>query len=153
MKQFVLLSMFILSARFSYCQVPRCIPYQAIARNNVGGVIANQTIHVRFTIHDSTTGGSVVYQETFSPHTSSSGQFNFNIGTGTPSSGSFASINWAVNSKFMQVELDPAGGSAYIDMGTTQMMSVPYALYSNSAGSINQSGSNSNTLLYLSDGF
>jgi hypothetical protein len=55
--------------------------------------------------------------------------FSVNVGQGTPVTGTFAGINWGTNAKFMQVEIDPAGGSSYIDMGTQQMMSVPYALY------------------------
>jgi hypothetical protein len=56
--------------------------------------------------------------------------FSVKIGLGTPVSGTFASINWGTNAKFMQVELDPAGGSSFIDMGTSQLMSVPYSMHS-----------------------
>jgi hypothetical protein len=56
--------------------------------------------------------------------------FSVNVGQGSPVTGTFSGINWGTNAKFMQVEMDPAGGSSYIDMGTQQMMSVPYALNS-----------------------
>ncbi len=74
---------------------------------------------------------------------------------GTVVSGTFSAINWGKNAKFLQVELDPAGGSNYTNLGTTQMMSVPYALFSEKSGNVqsNGSGSNSNTLIYTSDGF
>ena len=58
--------------------------------------------------------------------------FSVNVGQGTVVTGIFSGINWGANAKYMQVEMDPAGGSSYIDMGTTQMMSVPYALNSGS---------------------
>ncbi len=111
-------------------QTPQDIPYQAIARNKSGGIIANHTISVRFTIHDSSTSGPTVYRETFSPMTNAFGLFNVNVGNGSATVGTFNNINWGRNAKFMQVELDAAGGTSYVDMGTTQMMSVPYALYS-----------------------
>jgi hypothetical protein len=61
--------------------------------------------------------------------------FNVNIGEGTVSAGTFAGIDWSNGAKFMQVELDPQGGNAFIDMGTQQMLSVPYALYAEKSGS------------------
>jgi hypothetical protein len=60
--------------------------------------------------------------------------FSLNVGQGTVVSGTFSGINWATNAKFMQMEMDPAGGSSYIDMGTSQMMSVPYAKYAERSG-------------------
>lgn len=113
-----------------FAQVPNGIPYQAVARNSSGVILANQKIRVRFSIHDNTAGGTVVYQETFNPTTTALGLFNVNVGTGTVASGTFSGINWGTNAKYMQVELDPTGGTSYVDMGTQQMMSVPYAFYS-----------------------
>jgi hypothetical protein len=84
---------------------------------------------MRFSLHDSIATGAVVYQETFSTNTSSLGLANVNIGMGASVIGTFSGINWGKNSKFIQVEMDPTGGTNYTDMGTTQMMSVPYALY------------------------
>jgi hypothetical protein len=78
---------------------------------------------------------------------------NLTIGQGTAAIGTFSNINWGSGSKFLQVELDAAGGNNYIDLGTQQMMSVPYALYSNSAGEVKSKGSNPKTLIYTSDGF
>jgi hypothetical protein len=72
--------------------------------------------------------GVIKYRETHSTTTDANGMFSVNVGQGTPVSGTFAGINWNTNAKFMQVELDPAGGSSYVDMGTQQMMSVPYSL-------------------------
>jgi len=136
-------------------QAPQGIPYQAIARNASGVAIANTSVKVRFSIRDSIATGPVRYQETHSPTTSALGLFSVNVGMGLVVSGSFSGINWGKNAKFLQVELDPAGGSSYTDLGTTQMMSVPYALFSEKSGNVqsNGSGSSSNTLIYTSDGF
>lgn len=119
---------------FTHAQSPQSMNYQAVARNAAGAVIPNQVIGLRFTIRDGSAGGTLVYSETDTASTNAFGLFTTAIGTGTPVSGSFAGINWGAGSKFLQVEIDPAGGTAYTDMGTTQLLSVPYALYAQTSG-------------------
>jgi uncharacterized protein (TIGR02145 family) len=126
------LSFFLFNSGTSHAQAPQGIPYQAIARNASGVAIANTAVKVRFSIRDSIATGAIKYQETHNPTTSALGLFSVNVGMGTVVSGTFSGINWGKNAKFLQVELDPAGGSTYTDLGTTQMMSVPYALQANS---------------------
>ena len=122
-------------------QSPQGIPYQSVIRNSSGALLTNLPVSIRFSIHDSTVQGAIAYQETHNTTTSNGGMVTLTIGQGTPVTGSFSAINWGVNSKFMQVELDTTGGSSYIDLGTQQMMSVPYALYSSSApGPVSLSG-------------
>lgn len=116
----------------THAQTPQCIPYQAVARNSSGVILASTAVSVRFTIRDSIATGAIKYRETHSLTTTEQGMFSVKVGQGAVVSGTFSSINWGTNAKFMQVEMDPAGGSSYIDMGTTQMMSVPYALNSGS---------------------
>ena len=126
-------------------QTPQGIPYQAIARNSSGVAIANTAVKVRFSIRDSIATGAIKYQETHNPTTSALGLFSVNVGMGTVVNGTFSGINWGKNAKFLQVELNTTGGTIYTDLGTTQMMSVPYALY---AGNIGQSSlSNSTNLI------
>jgi hypothetical protein len=74
---------------------------------------------------------------------------------GTTTNGTFNNINWGLNSKFLKIELDTTGtGNSYLDLGTQQMMSVPYSLYSGESKRISGSnGSNANTLIYTTDGF
>jgi hypothetical protein len=132
-----------------HAQAPQGITYQAAARNSSGAVLAGTPISVRFTIRDAATTGTILYRETHSMTTDANGMFSVNVGLGTPVSGNFASINWGLNTKFMQVELDPAGGSSYIDMGTQQMMSVPYAL---NAGAIKHTVSTTGDTLYSGGG-
>ena len=116
-------------------QAPQGIPYQAIARNASGAAIANTAVKVRFSIRDSIATGAIRYQETHNPTTSALGLFSVNVGMGTIVSGTFSGINWGKNAKFLQVELNTTGGTTYTDLGTTQMMSVPYALYAGSSES------------------
>ena len=132
----LILCLVILSGSFSFAQAPNAIPYQGVARNASGAILPSQAIGLRYSIHDGSAAGAVVYRETFSTTTTLLGLFNVNIGSGTPVTGTLAGVNWAVGTKFIQVELDPAGGTAYINMGTTQLNSVPYALYSNVSGSV-----------------
>jgi uncharacterized protein (TIGR02145 family) len=111
-------------------QVPQGIPYQAIARNGQGQPLANTNVKVRFSILDSTATGTAVYVESHSTTTSTLGLFTANVGMGTVSTGTFNAINWGQNYKFLKVELDTtATGNSYIDLGTQQMMSVPYSKY------------------------
>lgn len=129
-KQF-LLALSILTALGLTAQVPQQVNYQAVARNAAGAVLVNQSVSVRFTIHDLNATGSTVYQETHSGLTTNQfGLFTTAIGTGTQvGSNAFSSITWGSGPKYLQVEIDPAGGSAYVSIGTTQLNAVPYALY------------------------
>jgi hypothetical protein len=125
----------------AHAQTPQAIPYQAVARDNAGNIIAGQNISLRFSIHDISAVGTVVYKETQSTTTNSLGLFSVNVGQGTPVTGTFAGIIWGTNAKFIQVEMDATGGITYVNMGTQQMLSVPYALLSgSSAGDWNLSG-------------
>jgi len=133
-------------------QVPQGIPYQSIIRDGSGNAVANQSVRLRFSIHDSIAAGTVVYQETFQTSTNSLGLTNVNIGMGTVVVGTFSGINWVKNSKFMQVEIDATGGTNFTDMGTTQMMSVPYALYAGSLSNQNYSPSNNNLTVGMNYG-
>lgn len=107
--------------------VPPGIPYQAVVRNSNGQVAANTSVTAKFTLHQNTTDGAVEYQETHALTTNAQGLISTVLGQGTAVQGTFAGINWANTTKFMQVEMDL--GNGYVDMGTQQLMSVPYALY------------------------
>ena len=103
------------------------IPYQAEVRNENGEVLANTNENIRFTLHELTANGTASYQETHALTTNELGLFAATIGAGTAVQGTFASINWAQTTKFLQVEVDT--GNGWITMGNQQLMSVPYAMY------------------------
>ena len=117
-----------------FAQSPQLIPYQAVARNSGGNLIASQSVGLRFTVRTVSSGGSIEYRETQTSTTNELGLFSTNIGSGTIVSGTMAGISWGTDAKFLQVEIDPTGGTTYIDMGTTQLVSVPYAMYAASSG-------------------
>jgi hypothetical protein len=120
-------------------QSPPGIPYQAIARTTTGEPYANGALQARFSLHEQTATGTVSYAETHSLQTDEFGLFSTTFGAGAPVTGTFAAINWGLTTKYLQVEIDL--GNGWIDMGTQQLMSVPYAMY---AGSINNSVGNNN---------
>jgi len=124
-------------------QAPALIPYQAVARDAAGQPLASTTINARFTIHNETANGTVVWQEVQTVNTNGLGLFTSQLG-GTSS---LAAVNWAVGSKFLQVELDL--GNGFVEIGTQQMLSVPYALH---AGSVRVHASAVGDTLFVGDG-
>lgn len=110
-------------------QVPQAFDFQAVARDASGNVLSAQPVGVRLTVHSGTPGGSIVYQETHSVSTNAFGLFSVAVGQGSTVQGVFADVSWGSASHYLQVELDASGGSNYLDMGTTQLLSVPYALH------------------------
>ena len=109
-------------------QVPQAFSYQTIAFNAAGAPIANGNVSLRISILDNAANGTVLYTETQNKTTNAKGLVNLNIGQGTATTGNFGAINWGTNAKFVKVELDPAGGSNYTNVGVNQLMSVPYAM-------------------------
>ncbi len=120
--------LFIVTSTFT--QVPQSYKYQAVARDGSGNIIANVTVSLRITIVTGSPNGSVLYRETHNPVTNQFGLFSVEIGKGNIIFGDFSTISWGTNIYFMKTELDDSGGSSYTHMGTSQLLSVPYALYS-----------------------
>ena len=108
--------------------VPQRLNYQAIARNVSGQPLANQNISVRFSITSGSPDGATDYRETHAVATNAFGLFTLQIGAGTPAQGNMAAIDWSNASKWLRVEIDPAGGTAYQLLGASEFVSVPYAL-------------------------
>jgi uncharacterized protein (TIGR02145 family) len=113
-------------------QAPQGFNYQATVRNSSGALIINQNVFFKFNVMLNSQTSLPVYSETHQAPTDDLGQVNLVIGTGTPTIGTFSSINWANGSYFLGIELNT--GSGYVAMGTNQLLSVPFALYANSAG-------------------
>jgi hypothetical protein len=114
-------------------QAPQGFNYQATVRNSSGALITNQNVLFKFNIMLNSQTSLPVYSETHQAPTDDLGQVNLVIGTGTATTGIFTGINWASGTYYLGIELNT--GSGYVAMGTTQLLSVPYALYANSAGS------------------
>ncbi len=114
--------------------LPQGIPYQAAARDGNGQPVVDSPVNVRFSLREGAADGAASYIESHSLTTNSIGLFNTVFGNGTPEQSAFDSINWAATTKFLQVEIDL--GNGYVDMGTTQLLSVPYAFRSAQAANI-----------------
>lgn len=107
-------------------QAPGKMNYQAVVRNSSGQTVASGTaVKLRFTIHDGTANGTAVYNEVISATANQFGLVSVEIGTG----GNLGIVNWGGGAKFLQVEVDINNSGTYSDMGTSQLLSVPYALY------------------------
>ena len=118
----------------SFGQAPESFNYQAVVRNAGNIILNNQAVGLRMTIQQGSIGGTTVYSETFSPTTNAYGLVNLQIGNGTVVSGTFANIDWSAGPYFMETAVDVTGGTNYSVMGTSQLMSVPYALYAKTSG-------------------
>ena len=118
----------------TYAQAPEGIYYQAVVRDSSGNLVQNRPVSFRFSIISGSPNGSIVYRQTDTIVTDQMGLITVVLGGGgSIVNGNFGQINWAIGNKFLEVELDPTGGVTYKNMGTTQMLSVPYALCAGSA--------------------
>lgn len=127
----------IIAGLLFYCsnaQSPLSFQYQAVVRNASGYAIVSQSVNFRLSILSGSVSGTVEYVETHLVTTNTIGVVNLAVGNGLPVSGIFSSINWSASPHFIKVEADPSGGTNYLDMGTAQLLSVPYALYSETSG-------------------
>jgi len=120
-------------------QAPNKMSYQSVIRNTNGELVVNTNIGIKITLLQGTAGGTVAYSETHTKMSNTNGLVSLEIGGGTAVSGTFSGINWANGPYFLKTEIDPTGGSNYSITGTSQLLSVPYALYAATAG--NSSGS------------
>lgn len=130
MKKLLFAFLFLTQAAFLFAQSPQAFQYQAVVRNSNGEVVANDTIAFRVSILQTSIGGTAVYTETHTDTTNQFGLITLAIGNGTVESGDFSAIEWGGDNFYLKVEMDIAGGTNYENMGTSQLLSVPYALHS-----------------------
>ena len=109
---------------------PKLMNYQGVARDKLGKVISNKNISLRISIISGDQNGPVVYSETHMVKTSKFGVFSIHIGSGSSDIGVFPDIMWASANHFVKVGMDIEGGNEYMEMGVTQLLSVPYAFHS-----------------------
>jgi hypothetical protein len=134
---------FILTSIFvqSYAQ-SNGLNFQGVARNASGVILASQKIGLKFSIIANSETGTVEYIESRIVNTNAQGIFSVVIGdtAATNVVGNFTSINWKQIPKFLKVEMDPQGGTSFVNMGTTQLQKVPYAYYANGVNAANVDG-------------
>ena len=114
----------------SFSQAPQKFSYQSVVRNASNELLVGQTVGIKISILQGSANGSAVYSETHTPQTNANGLATLEIGGGSLLSGNFANINWANGPFFVKTETDPNGGNNYTITNTSQLLSVPYALYS-----------------------
>lgn len=118
-----------LTGAIAFAQAPQGFSYQAVAFDNDGKAVEDTAVSVRISIIDESVNGTELFSEIHNPTTNTQGLFSLSIGMGTNVTGNFNEINWGKNNKFIKLEIDITGGSNYVNVGTSQLMSVPYALY------------------------
>jgi hypothetical protein len=134
MKNIIFIISFILTYSYASAQTPQAFRYQAVVRNSQGIIVANKLVAFRIHIVKDNINGPSVYTERHSIASNEYGLVNLNIGAGTKIAGDFGTIDWALGSYFIKIEIDINNGSNYIFMGTSQLLSVPFALYAAKSG-------------------
>jgi len=129
----LLASVIITAAAFS--QAPESLSYQSVIRNAANDLVVSSGVGMRLSILQGSVSGSSVYVETQTPSTNINGLVSIEIGAGILVSGGFNTIDWSAGPYFIKTEIDPGGGGSYTVSGTSQLMSVPYALYAKTSGS------------------
>jgi uncharacterized protein (TIGR02145 family) len=129
---------------------PNAFNYSAVARDAVGQPIATKTIGIQVDILKNSPTGTSQYSENHFVNTDAFGLFNLVIGAGAIQSGSMVTIDWSNDNYYLKVGMDATGGTNFLTMGTTQLLSVPYALYAKSAGSVSGGSVSDNQKLSVS---
>lgn len=135
MKQILTLLILVCASSMTFAQAPQKMTYQAVVRDASDALVSNTSVGMQISILQSTPTGIAVYIETHSPTTNINGLATVEIGGGTVVAGSFSAIDWANGPYYLKTETDPTGGTTYSISGTTQLLSVPYALYAETSGS------------------
>ena len=117
-------------------QAPQKMSYQAVVRNEANALVINQQVGIQISLMQGSVSGDVVFVETHTPSTNENGLFSIEIGSGTLFSGSMTTIDWSKGPYFIGTETDPTGGTNYTISGTSELLSVPYALHAQTAESI-----------------
>ncbi len=126
---------FLLFSQSAFTQAPEKMSYQAVIRDSGNNLVVSQNVGMQISILQGSASGTAVYSETQTPSTNVNGLLSVEIGTGVALTAAFDSVDWSAGPYFIQTETDPAGGTNYTISGTSQLLSVPYALYAKTSGS------------------
>ncbi len=111
-----------------FAQAPQKMSYQAVIRNSANNLVTNAPVKMRISILQGSASGTTVYSELHNPTTNANGLVSIEIGSGTSPVGTIGSINWGNGTYFLKTETDPTNATNYSIVGTSQLLSVPYAL-------------------------
>lgn len=141
-KSFTFIFIF-LFATLIFSQSPSKFSYQGVVRNSSNALVSNSAVGVKMSIKQGSATGTTVYSETHTKTTNENGLFTLEIGTGTILNGIFSNIDWSNGPFYLTSDIDLTGGTNYTLSNTSQMMSVPYALYAEKSGTSSNSSSSS----------
>jgi hypothetical protein len=127
-KIFTICAAFCITASI-FAQAPEKMSYQAVIRDGSNALVASSSVGMQISILQGSLSGTAVYVETQTPTSNTNGLVSLEIGNGTTISGNFTTIDWANGPYFIKTETDPTGGTNYTITGTSQLLSVPYALH------------------------
>lgn len=133
MKKLFIIIMTIFLGSSVFAQSPQKMSYQAVIRDAGGVLQVNQNMGMKISILQGSLSGTAVYEETHSTSSNANGLVSIEIGTGTPITGTFNTIDWSSGPYFLQSETDPTGGTSYTITGSSELLSVPYALHAGNA--------------------
>jgi uncharacterized protein (TIGR02145 family) len=133
--QYIFLMLLVFTIISIHAQSPEKMSYQAVIRDAGNKILSGQTVSIRISILQGFTSGTEVYKETYNPkpQTNANGLVTVEIGSGIPETGIFENIDWSNGPYFIKIETDPTGNTNYSIIGTSQLLSVPYALYAKKA--------------------
>jgi len=134
-KLYTLLTTIIITSSV-FAQTPEKMSYQAVVRDASNNLVTSSSVGMQISILQGSSSGTAVYVETQTPTSNANGLVSIEIGSGTLVSGNFTTIDWANGPYFVKTETDPTGGISYTITGTSQLMSVPYALHAKTADSV-----------------
>jgi hypothetical protein len=112
-----------------WAQSPEKMSYQAVLRDTDNELVVDTQIGMQISILQGSVSGEIVYSETHTPTSNTIGLVSLEIGSGTEVAGDFSAIDWSEGPYFIKTETDITGGANYSLTGTSQLLSVPYALY------------------------
>tara|TARA_R110002072_G_scaffold260722_4_gene419242 strand:- start:20099 stop:21736 length:1638 start_codon:yes stop_codon:yes gene_type:complete len=130
MKKLITICAALLMTASVFAQAPEKMSYQAVVRDGGNILITSTALGMQVSVLQGTSNGTPVYVETQTPTTNANGLVSLEIGAGTVVSGTFATIDWADGPYFIKTETDPTGGTNYTISGVSELLSVPYALFS-----------------------
>ena len=136
MKRIIAICAAILMTASVFAQAPEKMSYQAVVRNSSNALVTSTAVGMQISILQGSASGTAVYVETQTPTSNANGLVSLEIGSGTVVSGDFTTIDWANGPYFIKTETDPTGGTSYTITGTSELLSVPYALHAKTAETV-----------------
>jgi len=133
-KFYIFLCLGIAALTHLQAQAPQGFNYQATVRNNAGDLVVSTNVYFKFNVIQDSQTADPIFTETHEILTDDLGQVNLIIGQGTANTGVFSELDWSLGSYYLGIELSINGDNNYVPMGTTQLLSVPYALYAANSG-------------------